>query len=135
MRAGDERLGARGVCGEPLTRPTELHRERDEPLLDSVVQVALNATTLCLRAVDGRRTARLERADARCELFSGRRAEQSDEPRHARSRPGRRWRAAQQDRHREPDKAGDHGARAGGDTRKSEIGGAAWERSQRRRGG
>ncbi len=68
-RRGLEEPGRGGRIGVELApRHAELQRERDEPLLSAVVQVALQPAPLTHRHLDEPRSRRLELLDARAEL-------------------------------------------------------------------
>ena len=74
VRLADELLRALGIGVELLLRPPEIHRERDEPLLHPVVQVALDLPPVLFRQVDGRATRGGELAHALGHVASEHRA-------------------------------------------------------------
>ena len=78
VRLADERAGELRVLGR--LRAAERHRQRDEPLLRAVVQVALDPAALGVGRGDHAGARLLERADARRQALALARLEQ--QPRH-----------------------------------------------------
>ena len=68
VRLGDERPRAGGVAVELLLRHAEVHRQRDEPRLRAVVEVALDPLQLGGLGVDGACARALESATRRRSL-------------------------------------------------------------------
>ena len=64
MRARDQRPRADRVAVELLLRHAEIHRQRDEPRLGAVVEVALDPLQLGGLGVDGARARALQLDDA-----------------------------------------------------------------------
>ena len=62
--AGDQLLRALGVGGELLLGHAEVHRQRDEPRLGAVVEVALDALQLGRLGIDGAGAGALELLEA-----------------------------------------------------------------------
>ena len=73
---GDDEVADVLALGQPPLGEAELHGERDQPLLRTVVQIALQPAALRVGRGDDARPGVLQRGDARGHLGIGRGAEQ-----------------------------------------------------------
>ena len=87
-RLDDELARGLGIAGEALLRKAEVHAERNEPRLRTVVEVALDAAQIALLDVDRPGARRLEHLDALLEPEAARnKSEDSDRDREPERRP------------------------------------------------